>query len=251
MKKPYAHAFLPLLLLLMVVGQPVLAQEADDDAPPRWTSELSMQYKGVGQTALSPDGSLVAYGIREPLMEGEKSEYRSHIWVASTDGATNYQYTQGEASSTNPAFSPDGQYLAFLSARSEKNQVWILRVRGGEAEQLTDTEAGVGSFRWAPDGSRIAYTMRDPETKEEKKRKKEKRDVILVDQHFKYSHLYTTTVHKEQRGRTRDEAPHLGRFSHQQLRLVARQPEYRLYPSARSAYQHEWYRSRHRPGTGR
>ncbi|MCH8960591.1 MAG: S9 family peptidase [Bacteroidetes bacterium] len=200
MKKPYVHAFLLLLLLLMVVGQPVLAQEAVDDASPRWTPELSMQYKGGGQTALSPDGSLVAYRIREPLMEGEKSEYSSHIWVASADGATNYQYTQGEASSTNPAFSPDGEYLAFLSARSEKNQVWVLRVRGGEAEQITDAEAGVGSFRWAPDGSRIAYTMRDPETEEEKKRKKEKRDVILVDQNFKYSHLYTTTVHKNDAG---------------------------------------------------
>ena len=43
MKKPYAHAFLPFLLLMMVVGQPVLAQEAVDDAPLRWTPELSMQ----------------------------------------------------------------------------------------------------------------------------------------------------------------------------------------------------------------
>ncbi len=152
----------------MVVCQPAQAQQANEEMAPRWTPELSMQYKGVGQTALSPDGSLVAYRVREPVMEGEKSEYRSHIWVASTDGATNYQYTQGEASSTNPAFSSDGEYLAFLSARSEKNQVWILRVRGGEAEQVTDAEAGVGSFHWAPDGSRIAYTMRDPETEEER-----------------------------------------------------------------------------------
>ena len=103
MKKPYA--FLPVLLLLMMVGQPVLAQEAADETP-RWTPELSMQYKSVGQMALSPDGSLVAYVIREPLMEGEKSEYRSHIWIASTDGATSYQYTQGEKSATSPAFSP-------------------------------------------------------------------------------------------------------------------------------------------------
>ena len=197
MKKPYV--FLPVLLLLMMVGQPVLAQEAADETP-RWTPELSMQYKSVGQTALSPDGSLVAYVIREPLMEGEKSEYRSHIWIASTDGETNYQYTQGEKSATSPAFSPDGEHLAFLSARSEKNQVWVLRVRGGEATQVTEAEAGVGSFRWSPDGSRIAYTMRDPETKEEKKRKKEKRDVILVDQQFKYSHLYTTAVQKNDEG---------------------------------------------------
>ena len=45
-------------------------------------------------------------------------------WMASTDGSTNYQYTQGEASTSSPAFSADGQYLAFLSARSEKNPVY-------------------------------------------------------------------------------------------------------------------------------
>ena len=33
--------------------------------------------------------------------------------------------------------------------------------------------------------------MRDPDTEEEEKQDKEKRDVILVDQNFKYSHLYS------------------------------------------------------------
>ena len=193
-------AALLMLVTLGIMQQPALAQEAMDDAAAQWTPELAMQYKAISQTALSPDGRMVAYVVREPIMEGESSEYRSHIWMASTDGAMNYQYTQGEKSATNPAFSPDGEHLAFLSARSGKNQVWILRVRGGEAEQVTDAENGVGAFRWAPDGSRIAYVMRDPDTEEEKTRKKEKRDVILVDQNFKYSHLYTTTVTKNSEG---------------------------------------------------
>jgi Tol biopolymer transport system component len=36
--------------------------------------------------------------------------------------------------------------------------------------------------------------MSDPETEEEKKAKEEKRDVILVDQNFKYNHLYAVEV---------------------------------------------------------
>ena len=186
-----------LTLLLTLTALPALAQEA----PVQWTPELSMQYNAVGPTALSPDGNWVAYVVREPVMEGEKSEYLRHIWMASADGTINYQYTRGEKSATSPSFSPDGEYLAFLSARSEKNQVWILRLQGGEAEQVTEAENGVGAYRWSPDGSRIAYTMRDPDTKEEKQRKKEKRDVILVDKHFKYSHLYTTTVQPNAEGK--------------------------------------------------
>ena len=210
MKKPCAVLFVLLVLTLLV--HPVLAQGMVEDASSRWTPDLAMQYRGVGSTAVSPDGRRVAYVVREPVMKDEKSEYRSHIWMVSADGATNYQYTQGEASSSNPAFSPDGQYLAFTSARSEKNQVWILRVRGGEAEQVTDAESGVGSFRWAPDGSRIAYTMRDPDTKEEKKRKKEKRDVILVDKDYKFNHLYTTTISKDEDGQRQTQRLTAGDF---------------------------------------
>ncbi|MEZ4417657.1 MAG: S9 family peptidase [Gemmatimonadota bacterium] len=159
-----------------------------------WTAALQMRYRSVSGTTLSPDGAWVAYVVREPLMEGEKSEYVSQIWLASTDGATVLQYTRGEKSSDAPAFSPDGRTLAFTSSRSGKNQVWLIPIGGGEAQQLTDAETGVGSFAWSPDGSRIAFLAADPETEAEKEAKREKRDVILFDQDFKYAHLYVVEV---------------------------------------------------------
>jgi dipeptidyl aminopeptidase/acylaminoacyl peptidase len=42
--------------------------------------------------------------------------------------------------------------------------------------------------------------MRDPETEDEEQRKKEKRDVILVDQNFKFAHLYTVDVDQGGKG---------------------------------------------------
>lgn len=178
-----------LALTVLLAAAPALhAQEGG------WTEALQMRYDGVSGTTLSPDGSLLAWVVREPVMEGEKSEYVSQIWVAATDGSWSLQYTRGETSSDNPAFSPDGRTLAFSSARSGKNQVWLIPVGGGEARQLTDAETGVGRFAWAPDGRRIAFTATDPETEEEKQAKKEKRDVILVDRNFKFAHLYVVTA---------------------------------------------------------
>ncbi|MEQ8362994.1 MAG: S9 family peptidase [Cyclobacteriaceae bacterium] len=166
-----------------------------------WTAEKIMQYKNITETNISPDGKYIAYVVRVPVMEGEKSEYNNQIWVAATDGAFNLQYTRGEKSSSSPQFSPDGREIAFLSNRqSDKNQVFIMRLMGGEPEQITDTKTGVSTFKWSPDGSRIAYLMKDPDSEEEEKSKKEKTDVILVDKNFKYNHLYTTSVSSDKAG---------------------------------------------------
>jgi dipeptidyl aminopeptidase/acylaminoacyl peptidase len=155
-----------------------------------------MAFEVVQQTAMAPDGSRVAYVVRTPLIEGEQSEYLSHIWVVGTDGAEPVQFTRGDASATNPSFSPDGQWLAFTSARDTGDdaggsQVWAISVAGGEAFPVTASETGVSSYAWSPSGARIAFLARDPDTDEEKARKREKRDPIFVDQNFKYDHIYT------------------------------------------------------------
>ncbi|SMD42764.1 Dipeptidyl aminopeptidase/acylaminoacyl peptidase [Aquiflexum balticum DSM 16537] len=160
-----------------------------------WTAEKIMQYKNITATNISPDGKFIAYVVNVPVMEGEKSEYNSQLWVAATDGTMDVQYTRGEKSSTAPQFSPDGKQIAFLSNRIDnKNQIFVLRLMGGEAEQITFTKSGVSSFKWSPDGKHIAYLMKDPETEEEEKRKKEKTDVILVDKDYKYNHIYTISI---------------------------------------------------------
>ena len=167
-----------------------------------WTAEKIMQYKNITATDISPDGKYIAYVVNAAVMEGEKSEYNSQLWVAATDGTMDVQYTQGEKSSTSPKFSPDGKQIAFLSRRVEnKPQIFVIRLMGGEAEQLTAVKSGVSDFKWSPDGTQIAYIMQDPETAEEEKQKKEKTDVVLVDQNYKYNHLYTISLGASMEGK--------------------------------------------------
>ena len=175
-------------LLAVAIAAPAAAE---DD---RWTPALSMKYHRVGSVAISPDGTLVAFAVTVPLMEGEKSEYRTQIHVVPAAGGDPVAYTTGENSATSPSFSPDGRDLAFLRKGEENQQVWLLPLAGGEAYQATHAENGARSFRFSPDGFSIGYLMTDPETEEEKTRKKEKRDVELVDQNFKYGHVYVSLV---------------------------------------------------------
>lgn len=189
------RAWRPTLALLAALGSlpgPAGAQES----APRWTPETSMQFDVVQQTAIAPDGSRVAYVVRVPLIEGEQSEYLSHVWLVDADGGNAVQFTRGDASATNPSFSPDGRWLAFTTRREgpdgdAQNQVWAISVAGGEAFPVTASETGVGSYAWSPSGDRIAFLARDPDTEEEKARKREKRDPIFVDQNFKFNHIYS------------------------------------------------------------
>jgi dipeptidyl aminopeptidase/acylaminoacyl peptidase len=186
--------------------------QAQDESALSWTPEQHMQFRSASQLHLSPDGKHAAYVVRTPVMEGEKSEYNSQIWVAALDGSFNYQYTRGEKSSTSPQFSPDGTQLAFLSDRNEKNQVFVMRLMGGEPEQITHEEKGVSAFQWSPDGQSFAYTATDPDSEEEKKRKQEKRDVILVDKQFKYRHLHTIPFAADQEGKRQSQRLTSGNF---------------------------------------
>jgi dipeptidyl aminopeptidase/acylaminoacyl peptidase len=161
-----------------------------------------IRIKRVGGTAISSDGKWVAYTVSTPVMEGEKSEFLTHVWVVSSDGSENRQFTYGDQSCTSPSFSPDGANLSFLASRGQgaKTQVWVMSLRGGEAEQLTNAKTGVSSYAWSPDSKRLAYIMRDPETEQEEKAKKEKRDMVVEDTDFKYGHLYVMSVAKDEAG---------------------------------------------------
>ena len=160
--------------------------------PKDWTPELSIKVKSISDLNFS-NNNQIAMVVREALIDGKKSEYLSQIWVSHSDNSEPTQFTHYEKSSTHPRFSPDGKFLAFLSSRSEKQQIWVMRTNGGEAWQFTFEKQGAGSFKWSPDGNKIAFLMKNPKTEKEEKDEKEKRDVILVDKNFKYSHLYLKT----------------------------------------------------------
>jgi Tol biopolymer transport system component len=175
---------------------------SSQDAPKGWTPELMIKFKRVGGTEISADGRWIAYTVSTPMMDGEKSEFLTHIWVVSADGMQNSQFTYGEKSCSNPSFSPDGKYLAFTSSRgtTAKNQIWLMRMSGGEAEQVTSGKSAVNAFAWSPDSRLIAYTMSDPESEQEEKEKKEKRDMVVEDANWKYAHLFTIAVDKDAKG---------------------------------------------------
>src|SRR3712207_6237196 len=177
----------------------VSAQAASNDS---WTPELQIKVRAVGAPRVSPDGRRVVYTVSDAVTTADRSEYVSQVWMASADGKDNVRLTYADKSSSNPKWSPDGNWIAFTSNRKDnKNNLYLLRVSGGEAEMLTDVKSGVADFEWSPDGRWIAFAMADPKTEEEEKNDKAKNDFRWVDENVKMSRLYVLPVQKDASGK--------------------------------------------------
>jgi dipeptidyl aminopeptidase/acylaminoacyl peptidase len=165
---------------------------------PGWDPELQLKVKAVGAPRVSPDAKRVVYTVSEAVTTADKSEFVTQIWMANIDTKQNFQMTFGDKSSTNPKWSPDGNWIAFTSNRKDnKNNLYLLNVNGGEAEPLTDVKSSVSDFAWSPDGRTIAFTMSDPKTEEEEKNDKGRNDFRWVDENLKMSRLYVLPVQKD------------------------------------------------------
>ncbi|MPZ72030.1 MAG: prolyl oligopeptidase family serine peptidase [Nitriliruptorales bacterium] len=116
----------------------------------------------LSDPTLTPDGKQAAVAVTR--IDLDEDDYRGDLWIVATDGSTPpRQLTHGPKDS-QPRFSPDGKWLAFLrAAKDGKPQLHVLPTAGGEARSLTDHPLGVTAAAWAPDSRRLAYVAGVPE----------------------------------------------------------------------------------------
>src|SRR5258706_7851665 len=155
------------------------------------TPAQTLRIRNISNLKFSRDGKLLAFDVREPVKGATAS---THIWVLNVKSGELRQWTTSAKSETNPDWSPDGRYLAFLSNREDNRQIFLARADGGEAEKLTEAKNTIQSFQWSPDGKQIAFLAGEPKTEDEENQERDKTDGRVVDRDDKHLRLWTVDV---------------------------------------------------------
>jgi dipeptidyl aminopeptidase/acylaminoacyl peptidase len=190
-----------LFLFLVSVISGSLSTHAQT-AKPRLTLDEFFNSVSFPSVKVSPDGNSIL--IETEKADWEQQIFRKELWLYRTGSGTLIQLTQS-GHDTSPQWSPDGQWIAFLSERKgpdgkdadtgdekdrkggkdadskdkDVSQVFLISPNGGEAFAITSGEDEVHAFAWAGDSKAIYFATRQPWTKQQNdEHKKDWKDVI-------------------------------------------------------------------------
>jgi len=162
------------------------------DAKPKLTLDEFFNSVSFSGVRMSPDGNSVVFDAEKA--DWDQQIFRSELWLYRISGNSGslIQLTQSGHDST-PQWSPDGQWIAFLSERKvdggkdaesdekakEVSQLYLISPNGGEAFAITTGDEEVHAFAWAPDSKAIYFSTRQPWTKDQNDaHKKDWKDVV-------------------------------------------------------------------------
>ena len=123
----------------------------DPVAPPKWAPAAlgsSARPRSVLDPRLSPDGRRLVFGAA------------GYLWQQPLGSGPAQRLIEGSAFEREPAFSPDGQQLAFVRSEYGKHEVQVFDLRTGK----THTVASGPSYwnvSWSPDGRRLVFVERE------------------------------------------------------------------------------------------
>jgi Tol biopolymer transport system component len=126
---------------------PFSAQVSQELGPklnfPQKVEQGPLKVRLIQAPAQSPDGKKMAFSAM------------THLYTMNIPDGKPQRLTSGNAREFQPAWSPDGSTIAYVTWSSAGGQLWRISAAGGTPQQLTKTPALYSDPVWSPDGKRI------------------------------------------------------------------------------------------------
>ena len=199
---------LPALFLALTV---FLAAAAAQKTP--LTVDEFFNSVDITAVKLAPDGRAVVIGTQRA--DWNQQTFRKDLWFYRDNGqggGSLVQLTQSGHDS-DPRWSRDGRWIAFVSDREvsaqneEQNspgkgaekkhitQIYLISPDGGEAFPVTSGEESVHTFAWSPDSRTLYFATRTPWSAEQDEAyKKEWKDVVQYREEERGDTLYALSL---------------------------------------------------------
>ncbi|MEP6880671.1 MAG: thrombospondin type 3 repeat-containing protein [Dokdonella sp.] len=106
----------------------------------------------------SPDGARIAFTSRRGTSINNTNQ---DIYTAAVDGTDEHRLTTDSANDMQPAFSPDGGSIVFISAHdgsAQNGEIYTMRVDGSNLRRVTNTLFREIQPTFSPDGLHIVFS---------------------------------------------------------------------------------------------
>ncbi|MGB3345816.1 MAG: S9 family peptidase [Candidatus Humimicrobiia bacterium] len=143
------------------------------------------RFKLITDCQISPSGKHVVFCVQRVDRKTEKKY--SNLWIVPTERGRAWQFTYGNQVDSQPKWSPDGKYIAFISNRDDEkqSQIYIIPFHGGEARKLTNQKGTISIFEWSPDSKRLVCQFRKKDKDEiEREKDEQKKNLGIVSRHI-------------------------------------------------------------------
>ncbi len=98
------------------------------------------------------------YPAWSPDGESLAFAYQGRIWIVPVEGGTAHQLTSGPGYHSQPSWSPDGRQVAYAADVDRNFDIFAVDVETRASRRLTEHPFLDLRPRWSPDGSRILFT---------------------------------------------------------------------------------------------
>lgn len=93
------------------------------------------------------------------IYSANNSKEKPDLWTIEWYGTNQTQLTDTPYGEWNPAFSPDGKQIVYVSDEGGSPELWLRDIQGNYRVKLTENLGILDAYpKWSPDGSKIVFT---------------------------------------------------------------------------------------------